>query len=244
VLEPSRGRAPTMIDPSSALVSAFLDRPTAWAAVLVSYLLGSVPFGLLLARLKGVDLRRVGSGNIGAANVARTLGRPWGIATFGFDAFKGFLPVFLFAPLSVGHAAGFPPEPSIGWLQVLCGTAAVLGHCYPLYLGFKGGKAVATGCGAVIAINPAVFLCGGAVWLVTLFTTRYVGFASVLMGVTFPIAMWALMKGERWDLVFGASLLTLLILIRHRSNFHRMWTGTEPRAGEKATLSNPTRPHG
>jgi glycerol-3-phosphate acyltransferase PlsY len=224
-----------MADLTTILSNASLDRPAAWGAVLVSYLLGSVPFGLILARLvKGVDLRSVGSGNIGAANVSRAMGRPWGIATFGFDALKGFVPVFLLAPLAGGAEPGFPPATAIGWLQVLCGTAAVLGHCYPLYLRFRGGKAVATGCGAIMAVNPLIFLCGGVVWLLTLGTTRFVGFASVMMGISFPFSTWWLMGGERRDLMFGAGLLTLLILVRHRSNFRRMLSGTEPRFGEKA----------
>lgn len=228
-----------MPDLTTILSNASLDRPAAWGAVLVAYLLGSVPFGLILVRVvKGIDLRSTGSGNIGAANVSRTMGRPWGIATFGFDALKGFLPVFLLAPLAAGYAPGFPPARSIGWLQVLCGTAAVLGHCYPVYLRFHGGKAVATGCGAIIAINPLIFLCGGAVWLTTLATTRFVGFASVMMGVSFPVSTWLLMGGERRDLISGASLLTLLILVRHRSNFRRMLAGTEPRFGEKARMTS------
>ena len=220
-----------------------LARPAALAAVAVAYLLGSVPFGLILARLvKGIDLRKIGSGNIGAANVARTMGRPWGIATFAFDALKGFVPVFVLAPLAVGSGPGFDPPAEAGWVQVACGTAAVLGHCYPIYLRFKGGKAVATGCGAIIAVDPVVFVVGGVVWLLTLLTTRYVGFASVMMGVAFPIAAW--WRREPHEIVVGACLLTLLILVRHRGNFRRMWTGTEPRAGERAQLSNPPRSHG
>jgi len=231
-----------MTDLTTILSQASLDRPTAWLAVLVAYLLGSVPFGLLLARIKGVDLRAVGSGNIGAANVARSMGRPWGIATFGCDALKGFLPVFLLAPLAVGRSPSIPSAPDVGWLQVLCGTAAVLGHCYPIYLRFRGGKAVATGCGAIIAVHPLIFVCGGVVWLVTLWTTRYLGFASAIMGVSFPITTWWLMTGERRDLIFGSGLLTFLILVRHRSNFRRMLSGTEPRAGEKAGVSESTQP--
>ncbi|MBL8858082.1 MAG: glycerol-3-phosphate 1-O-acyltransferase PlsY [Planctomycetes bacterium] len=208
--------------------SSLATNPSVWIVILVAYLLGAVPFGLILARwVKGVDLRTIGSGNIGTTNAVRAMGRGWGFVVFALDFLKGFAPV-LVAPFVVSldrHDAEF--------LQVLVGTAAVLGHCYPVYLGFKGGKGVATGCGAIVAIEPIVFVAGGVVWLLTRLATGYAGLASILMGVTFPIIAFVMGWPERRALVVGAALLTLLIVIRHRSNIQRMLRGTEPNARHK-----------
>lgn len=218
-----------------------LGDPVAWAAVAVAYLLGAIPFGLLIAmRVKGVDLRRFGSGNIGASNAVRALGRKWGLSVFALDFLKGLVPVLACRWIDV-------PADRVLLLQVLVGTAAVLGHCYSIYLRFTGGKGVATGCGAIIAVEPLVFVAGGLVWLMTRYTTRYLGLASILMGATFPIAAWVegeITKQPKPELLVGASLLTILILVRHRSNIQRMLAGTEPRAGEKPDPSKVARPHG
>jgi glycerol-3-phosphate acyltransferase PlsY len=224
----------------SAMTTLLAD-PLAWAAIVGAYLLGSVPFGLLIAkRVKGVDLRRFGSGNIGASNAVRAMGKGWGLCVFALDFLKGWAPV-----LAVAHV-GYGRE-IVALLQVLVGTAAVLGHCFSIYLRFTGGKGVATGCGAIVAIEPLVFLAGGLVWLVTRYTTRYLGLASILMGATFPLAVWT--KSEvtgknEPELLVGACLLTVLILVRHRSNIRRMLAGTEPRAGEKSDPTQAARPHG
>ncbi len=197
---------------------------TVWVATLASYLLGAVPFGLLMARwIKGVDLRTVGSGNIGATNAMRVLGKPLGLVAFALDVAKGAVP----ATLVANWAAG-PEDEALA--RLLCGAAAVVGHCFPVYLGFKGGKGVATGCGAILAIEPLVFLLGGVVWLLALFTTRLVAVASMLMGATFPLAAWWL-RGDDRPFTLGCALLCLLILIRHRSNVGRILRGEEPRTG-------------
>ena len=198
-------------------------------AALASYLLGGVPFGLLLAKgLRGVDLREVGSGNIGATNTMRVLGRAWGVFAFLLDFAKGWAPVFLLAPWAVGgaEAAGFE------WARLACGAAAVLGHCFPVYLGFRGGKGVATGCGAIVAVDPIVFLIAGVVWLATAASTRFVGLSSMLMGITFPIAAGVRLPYDRPFLI-GCLLLATLILVRHKKNIARMIAGTEPRMGRK-----------
>ena len=214
-------------------------------AVLGSYLLGAVPFGLVLVRLfTGQDLRALGSGNIGATNAMRAAGKPVGITAFLLDAAKGWAPVALIAPLAwfavdAGVESGLEPVSGSGfsltaaWVAVLCGAAAVLGHCFPVYLGFKGGKGVATGCGALIGLDWRLFPIGGAVWLVTLLLSRYVGLSSIAMGLTFPLAAWIL--GAAPSTVLGAGLLTLLILIRHRSNMGRMLAGTEPKVFQSRT---------
>lgn len=198
-------------------------RGTAWLAVLAAYLLGAVPFGWLVARMKGVDLRSVGSGNIGATNAMRALGKPLGITVFLLDVAKGAVPVFFFA-----SAFDLTDDAALT-LRVLCGAAAVVGHCFPIYLGFKGGKGVATGCGALIALDPLIFSVAGLVWLAVFYSLRYVSLASIAMGVTFPLAAWLI--GDRWEVIAGAGALTLLILARHRSNIARMIAGTEPKSG-------------
>ena len=124
-------------------------------------------------------------------------------------------------------AADAPLGPA--WAAVLAGAAAVVGHCFPIYLGFRGGKGVATGCGALLGLDWRLFAIGGAVWLAVLLISRYVGLASILMGVTFPVAAGFLF-GPSHPAVFGAGALLLLILIRHRSNMARMLAGTEPKA--------------
>jgi glycerol-3-phosphate acyltransferase PlsY len=200
-------------------------------ALALSYLLGSVPFGFLMVRfLKGEDLRSIGSGNIGATNAMRALGRPLGIVAFLLDFAKGFVPVGLIAPaLSAEWATGH------NWLAVGCGAAAVLGHVFPVFLRFRGGKGVATGCGAIVGLDPWIFLIAGLAWIATLAATRFVGLASMVMGIVFPIVA-AIRAGFRDgpEVVLAAGALAALILMRHRSNLMRMIDGTEPKIGRKA----------
>lgn len=205
-----------------------------WAALLIAYLLGALPFGLLIARwIKGIDLREVGSGNIGATNTMRALGRGWGLSAFVLDFLKGWFPTMILAPLA-SEASGLPLA------QAACGTAAVLGHCFPIYLGFKGGKGVATGCGAIVGIDPMVFLGAALVWVATMILTRYVSLASILMGAAFPVLFAWLHPGDVEYLV-GASLLTVLIVVRHRENIARLRAGTEPRTGRRPGPGSRTR---
>ena len=210
-----------------------LPHGSEWIAVALAYLLGAVPCGWLLARVvKGVDIRTVGSGNIGATNAMRVLGKPLGIVAFLGDFAKGAVPVAVFAD---AFAAG-PLEGGAGaWLPVYCGALAVAGHVWPIYLGFQGGKAVATGCGAIVGIDPLIFVIAGLVWLGVLATTRFVGLASMAMGVAFPVAAWWRSEGQPYgtEVVLGTSALALLILVRHRSNLVRMVAGQEPRIGAK-----------
>jgi glycerol-3-phosphate acyltransferase PlsY len=218
----------------SALNAAATGLPSGWewAGLLLAYLLGAVPFGLVIIRaFRGVDLRQQGSGNIGATNAIRAGGKPLGLVVFLLDIAKGIVPVALFAPLFAGWGPHGPE--TLPALQVQCGAAAVIGHCFPIYLRFKGGKGVATGCGVLIALDWPVFVVGGLAWLAVMALTRYTGLASMVMGASFPVAAWLRTTPGQRELFAGSLLLALLIAVRHRPNIQRMLSGTEPKAGRK-----------
>jgi glycerol-3-phosphate acyltransferase PlsY len=209
--------------------------PVRLAALLLAYLLGSIPWGLVLVKLlKGIDLRTVGSGNIGATNAMRAAGKPIGLAVFALDFLKGWAAVALCAGALAGESAQSPTA-------IVCGAASVAGHCFPVWLRFVGGKGVATGCGALVAIDPLIWVLGGLVWAATLAISRYVGLASVAMGVAFPIAAWWRTGQDGLAPTVGAALLSLLILVRHRSNMRRMWNGQEPKAFAKRAAAKEPR---
>ncbi len=226
--------------PVESAVPVLLAGPWSWVAIAVAYLIGAIPFGLILARLvKGVDIRTIGSGNIGATNAIRAMGRKWGYLVFACDFLKGFLPAWI-----VMHVFDSTRE-DIELLQVLVGAAATLGHCYSPYLGFTGGKGVATGCGGIVALSWETFVAGGCVWLATRLMTGYAGLASILMGVTFPIVVAVMYGTHRQAMLVGATALALLIVWRHRGNIQRMLDGTEPNARKKRSDPPPeARPHG
>ena len=188
--------------------------------ILASYLLGAIPNGLLIARLKGVDLQKVGSGNIGATNVFRCVGKGWGVLAFVLDAVKGFVPAFFFPRL----LESAPP-----WLGLACGVAAVAGHNWPVWLKFKGGKGVSTSAGMLLGIAPAAVGIGFAVFALTVALTRFVSLGSILAAVAVPAAyLW--MNGADNRLLAGALILMgLLVIVKHRANVGRLLKGTEPR---------------
>jgi glycerol-3-phosphate acyltransferase PlsY len=200
-----------------------------------SYLLGAVPFGLLMGRLRGIDIRQHGSGNIGATNVLRVLGKPLGITTFIFDALKGFVPCFFFP-------GWFDPaimsDPTVH--AVSCGAAAILGHNFPVFLGFKGGKGVATSAGVLIGAAWQAALIGLGAWALVFFTTRYVSLASLLAAATVAVAGWLLYPDRHPALPIVLTILALLIILRHRANIGRLLAGTENRFVKKTR--NPTPP--
>ena len=204
---------------------------------LASYLLGAVPFGLLIGFSRGIDIRKVGSGNIGATNVMRAVGKPWGIATFIADAIKGFLPAFLFPRFVQADAA---------LTSVVFGFAAILGHNFPIYLKFKGGKGVATSAGAVLGIAPLAVAIGLVTWALFFFTTRYVSLASIVTAAVIPAATWVLWATKRTEgtlIPWAMTVLGALIIVRHKSNIQRLLNGTESRFTKKPP-SDHTDQHG
>jgi glycerol-3-phosphate acyltransferase PlsY len=179
------------------------------AALLVSYVAGSIPFGVLVVRATtGKDVRTVGSGNIGATNVARAAGRPAAFGTLALDALKGFLPVFF--------AARAATEP---WLAAACGVAAVAGHCYPVWLRFRGGKGVATGFGVALALAPLAAVCGAAVW-VLLYKLLRISSVGSLAGAAVALLV-AASTADRWP-VAGLAAISCIIVLRHRPNLDRL----------------------
>ncbi len=202
---------------------------TLGGCALVSYLLGAVPFGLIVARARGIDIREAGSGNIGATNVFRIVGKSWGVLTFVCDALKGFLPAFCF-PLLPLWQDGAPGPVTVA---VVCGCLAVVGHVYPVYLKFKGGKGIATSAGALLGMAPAAVGIGLAVWAAVTFSTRYVSLGSVSAAVAIAVAAWLLYGSDNLLVPWALTVLAVLAIWRHRGNIRRLLNGTEHRFGQK-----------
>jgi len=198
-----------------------------------SYLLGSIPFGYLAGRLAGADIRRAGSGNVGATNVVRVLGKRYGYPVFVLDVLKGFAAV----KISMLLAPGRPPEwnsPEI--FGILAAISSVLGHLYPPWLKFKGGKGVATSAGALLALAPLATLIGVALWVIVFWITRYVSLASIIAAFALPLVILVV----SWDdqnpvkpLVYSSACVAAIVVWRHRSNLSRLIRGTEPRFTRK-----------
>ena len=190
-------------------------------SILLGYLAGSVPFAYLLARRRGIDVRTAGSGNVGAANVLRTTG-PWrGVIVMGLDMAKGIAAVGI-AHLFAGGTA----------LIALTGAAAIVGHIYPVWLRFHGGKGVAVAAGVFTMLSPAAAAAAAALFLVIAWFTRYVSLASMAATLALPPAAWIL--GAPQPIVLAAAGSALLILFRHRTNWSRLRAGTERRVGVRA----------
>ena len=204
-------------------------------AALQAYLLGSIPWGFLAGRVQGVDLRKEGSGSTGATNALRILGKKWGYMVFALDAFKGWLAV-MFAFFIALKCYGAPQAIVIN-AGVVGAILAMIGHTYPVWLRFQGGKGIATAAGIMLALfPPQVFTFGLFVWLTLFYTTRYVSVASLGAAVALPTgaaAMWWL--GQCDELRTGiAGVMCLLAIWRHKSNIGRLFAGTEKRFEKKA----------
>lgn len=217
--------------------------------VVASYLLGSIPSGLLISKSQGIDIREHGSKNIGATNVWRTMGKKWGLLAFFCDAFKGWLAVMLGFWIAAhcgvtehllhGHTAEkhLPRD----YAGITAALGCILGHNFPIWLRFKGGKGVATSLGVITGMMPLVSLIIFAVWGVVLKFSRYVSLASLIAAVSLPVTVIALMffgPAQGWAAVHGwgnfyfAVAAALLVLKRHVPNIKRLFAGTELRFGE------------
>ena len=194
---------------------------------LLSYLMGSVPAGYIAGRFAGIDIRRVGSGNIGATNVLRVLGKPYGYAVFLFDFCKGVGAVRV--SILIINAA-HPGNQESELVGIMAGVLCVLGHTYPVWLGFKGGKGVATSVGVLFGLMPAAALTELAVWFVTFQATKYVSVASIVAAVALPVTAAVMVHFEKagMPLVYFSASLAVVIVWRHRSNVSRLMKGTEP----------------
>jgi glycerol-3-phosphate acyltransferase PlsY len=194
-----------------------------------SYLLGSIPTGYLWARARGIDIRAVGSGNIGATNVMRVLGKGPGIAVLLIDALKGFVPVAL-APMVFRGV-----DETV--LQIVCCVAVIGGHNWTCWLNFKGGKGIATSAGALLAFLPVPLTCALGIWILVFGISRYVSLASISAAVAMPVAT-ALIAHDRTLTIF-TGILGAIAIYKHRSNIQRLLAGTESRAG-RARPPGPT----
>ena len=199
----------------------------------IGYLIGSVPFGYIAGRLGRVDIRKHGSGNIGATNVLRVMGKKWGYAVFFADAFKGFVAVrvVVFIVTRMQETAGYSE-----FYAILAAAACVAGHSFPVWLKFKGGKGVATSAGALFGVVPIAAFTIFLVWVVVYETTRYVSLASIIAASALPVAVAALIwlgQTEGTVLFYFSVAMTLLVVWRHRSNIARLLNGTEPRFARK-----------
>ena len=207
--------------------------------IVVAYLLGSVPFAFLIAKAHGKDLRTIGSGNIGATNLARALGRKWGYICFALDVLKGFIPM-----AGLPAVAGRPDSPALLALWLAVGMAAILGHVLPIYLGFKGGKGVATSFGVALGLWPYFTIPGLialAVWVAVVLIWRYVSLASICGAVVFPVALLigimavpAWTASALWPLLIAAIAIPAMVVIRHRENIKRLLAGTESKIRDKS----------
>lgn len=209
--------------------------------IIAAYVIGSIPFGYLAGKMNGVDLREHGSHNIGATNAVRVLGKKWGIPVFICDFLKGYLPLMLAMQMMAGggkSVSGFAPE-EMGWcLGVM--VALVLGHTYTCFLGFRGGKGVATMAGCLVAFMPVVAGVAVVTFAALLALTRYVSLSCMVAGVVMVVAAWWEFQTNdggictsEWMALGMLSLILLLVIYRHRENIVRLCRGTESKAFTK-----------
>jgi glycerol-3-phosphate acyltransferase PlsY len=207
--------------------------PLAGSLILVAYLCGSIPFGVLIARAKGVDIQKVGSGNIGATNVARSVGARWGFLVFALDFLKGLVPTLV--ARMVGPSLGDGPFLRFD-LPVLCALAAVLGHVFSVWLRFRGGKAGATGLGVGAVVCWQAMVAAAVVWIIVFAITRYVSLGTILGSLAYVLAVMALVifhdGGNPFDRSYIARsvfcmAVAALVILRHKDNIRRLVAGTE-----------------
>ena len=195
------------------------------ALLIGGYMVGSIPFGYLVARARGIDILQFGSGNIGATNVYRALGKWLGLLVFLLDVSKGMVPAAIAYSVTSSQGAAFS-----------VGMAAVVGHCLSPFLKFKGGKGVATSAGALLALTPVATLIGVAIWIIVFWLTRYVSLASITAAIVLPIVILVVSSRDQNKgklLVYASACVAVVVIWRHRSNVSRLMRGTEPRFTRK-----------
>ena len=198
-----------------------------WAALwlLASYLLGAIPTSYLLSRFfAGIDLRQHGSGNLGATNLYRVLGWKYAVPAAVVDIAKGFIPVLVFAP-RVSESQLF---------ALACGAAAIVGHVFSVFVGFKGGKGVATAAGVMLGLAPVALAVSAVVWVVLVRLTGYVSLGSIAAAAVLPLAVYTLEDSGRPALFWIAAAIAAAVIILHRRNIQRLLKGTENRFGRRA----------
>ena len=208
---------------------------------LAAYLLGSIPTGFLVGKARGIDIRSLGSGNIGATNVFRYLGKPAGVFVLLADAAKGWLAVAVIARLMYGWFYPGANQSAYEGLQITAGLSAILGHNYTCWLHFKGGKGIATSAGVLIALVPWPLLIILAIWIVVFALTRYVSLASIAAAIALPFA--SLLTGQSLTLIIVTGLMGALAIYKHKTNIKRLLDGTENRIGSKKAAVEEPRKH-
>ena len=198
---------------------------------LIAYLLGSIPTGFLVAKARGVDIRTVGSGNIGATNVFRILGTPAGVFVLLADAAKGWVAVFLVARWMAGWLYPEAGLTAREWFALVAAVGAILGHNYTCWLHFKGGKGIATSAGVLLALVPIPLLVILAVWIVVFAFSRYVSLASMAAAFALPFAAWVF--AESRTIIVVTAVLAALAIYKHKANIKRLLAGTENRISVK-----------
>ena len=209
--------------------------------LLFGYLLGSIPTGFLVGKARGIDIRTVGSGNIGATNVFRYLGIPAGVFVLLIDALKGWLAVTVLSNVVCDWLFPDAGQLSRDWFHICAGLAAILGHNFTCWLSFKGGKGIATSAGVLVALVPTPLLIILGVWIVVFALGRYVSLASIAASFTLPFATWITMdQNVRLTAVTGG--MAVLAIYKHRSNIKRLLSGMESRVGSKKPALAPEGP--
>ena len=196
---------------------------------IVGYLLGAIPFAVIVSRANGVDILKVGSGNPGATNVKRMVGKKAGNLVFFLDVLKGFIATVF--PLTLLWFMPFDREEALTLLQILGLVAAILGHSYSVFLGWRGGKGVAVAIGGLSALIPMSLLIGLLVWVLAFGISRYVSLASILFALSLPVSTWFLSYPEDPALFYLALVLGIVIVLRHHSNIRNLMKGHEYRFG-------------
>jgi len=201
------------------------------AVAVVSYLLGSIPTGFLVAKGRGIDIRTVGSGNIGATNVFRYLGKPAGVFVLLMDALKGWAAVVGLARLVALLLYPSADAQTREWLGVVAGISAILGHNYTCWLHFKGGKGIATSAGVLAALVPTALIIALGIWGVVCVATRYVSLGSIVAAFSLPFLAW--LTGASVTMIWVAGIMGALAIYKHKTNIRRLLNGTENRIGGK-----------